>query len=246
MARRKANTTKLEIIQVATQMFLEKGYTNTSAKAISDELDISTGNLTFYFPTKEHLLAEMIQMLCGFQWKMITQSTNEGNTSLLAVCLELMAMAAICEENEIMKDFYISAYTHPMTLEIIRKNDAERAKLVYEKYTSDWTEEDFLEAEILVSGIEYTTLMTTNDSLSLETRISGALNTIMMIYNVPEDVRQKKIEKVLAMDYRGMGQSILQEFTEYIREINEQALEELIKNNRRMRKTANLNSEVTV
>lgn len=246
MARRKANTTKLEIIQVATQMFLEKGYTNTSAKAISDELDISTGNLTFYFPTKEHLLAEMIQMLCGFQWKMITQSTNEGNTSLLAVCLEMMAMAAICEENEIMKDFYISAYTHPMTLEIIRKNDAERAKRVYEKYTSDWTEEDFLEAEILVSGIEYTTLMTTNDSLSLETRISGALNTIMMIYNVPEDVRQKKIEKVLAMDYRGMGQSILQEFTEYIREINEQALEELIKNNRRMRKTANLNSEVTV
>ena len=53
MARRRANTTKLEIIQVATQMFMERGFTETSAKAVSDKLDISTGNLTFHFPTKE-------------------------------------------------------------------------------------------------------------------------------------------------------------------------------------------------
>lgn len=227
MARHKANTTKLEIIQVATQMFMERGFSDTSAKAISDKLDISTGNLTFHFPTKEHLLAEMVQILCDFQWKMMTQVTQEGNTSLLAVCLELMSMAAICEENEIMKDFYISAYTHPMTLEIIRKNDAERAKMVFGTYVSDWTEEDFLEAENLVSGIEYTTLMTTDDSLPLEKRISGALNTIMMIYAVPEAVRQRKLEKVRAMDYHSMGRRISQEFVEYMKEVNEQALNKL-------------------
>lgn len=231
MARGKANITKLEIVQVATRMFLDRGFSNTSAKSISDELDISTGNLTFHFPTKEHLLAEMVQMLCDFQWKMMTQVTQEGNTSLLAVCLELMTMAAICEENEIMKDFYISAYTHAMTLEIIRKNDAKRAEAVFDKYCTNWTEEDFLEAETLVSGIEYATLMTTDDTLSLETRIEGALNTIMRIYDVPKEVRQMKIEKVLAMDYRKMGQRILQEFAEYIREVNEQALEEWMPRN---------------
>jgi len=227
MARHKANTTKLEIIQVATQMFMERGFTDTSAKAISDELNISTGNLTFHFPTKEHLLAEMVRMLCDFQWKMMTRVTQDGNSSLLAMCLELMAMAAICEENEVMKDFYICAYTHPMTLEIIRKNDAKRAKMIFGTYCPDWREEDFLESEMLVSGIEYTTLMTTNSSLSLERRISGALNAIMMIYAIPEELRQTKIKKVLAMDYRGMGRRILQEFTEYIKEVNEQALEEL-------------------
>lgn len=236
MARHKANTTKLEIIQVATEMVFEKGFSNTSAKAISEELDISTGNLTFYFPTKEHLLAVMVQMLCDFQRKMIKQVTNEGNTSLLAVCLELMTMVAICEEDEIMKDFYISAYTHPMTLDIIRKNDAQRAEMVFEKYCTDWTKEDFLEAEVLVSGIEYTTLMTTNDSLPLEKRIAGALNTIMMIYAVPEEVRQKKLEKVLAMDYHSMGQRISQEFMDYVKEVNEHALEELIKNSRRRKR----------
>ena len=57
MARRRVNTTKLEIVQTATKMFLEKGYTATSIKTIADALDMSTGHLTFYFPTKEHLLA---------------------------------------------------------------------------------------------------------------------------------------------------------------------------------------------
>ena len=59
MARRKSNLTKLEIMQVAMKMFLEKGFTNTSAKAISNELNISTGNLTFYFPTKNYMISAL-------------------------------------------------------------------------------------------------------------------------------------------------------------------------------------------
>ena len=64
MARNKADTTKREILDVAMRMFLERGYSNTSIKAISDELDISTGNLTFHYPTKEHLLAKLAGLLC--------------------------------------------------------------------------------------------------------------------------------------------------------------------------------------
>ena len=80
-------------------MFLERGYTDTSIKAISDQLGISTGNLTFYFPAKEHLLAVLVEMLCDFQWKLMERNVDEGNSSLMAMCLELPAMAAICEEN---------------------------------------------------------------------------------------------------------------------------------------------------
>lgn len=71
MARRRLNTTKFEIIQTATRMFLEKGYTATSIKAIANALDMSTGHLTFYFPTKEHLLAELVDLLCNFQWEQV-------------------------------------------------------------------------------------------------------------------------------------------------------------------------------
>lgn len=227
MARRKENNaTKLGIVRVATGMFLERGYSNASARAIANELGISTGNITFYFPSKEHLLAILVQMLCDFQRQMMEQAVDEGKTSLMAICLELVAMAAICEENEIAKDFYLSAYTNPMCLEIIRKSDTRRAKEVFGEYCTGWTDENFVEAETLVSGIEYATLMTTHDSASLEVRIAGALNQIMALYNVPADVRKTKIDKVLALDYTSIGRRILTEFTEYINSENNRLMEE--------------------
>ena len=45
-----ANNTKLEILQCATELFLEKGYTSAYVTAIANKLDISTGNLTFHYP----------------------------------------------------------------------------------------------------------------------------------------------------------------------------------------------------
>lgn len=227
--RRKNNTTKLEIIQVASRLFLNRGYSKTTIKAIADELDISTGHLMFYFPTKEHLLAVLVHMLCDYQWKLMQNHVEEGNTSVMALCLELSTMAAMCEDDEIAKDFYISAYTHPLTLGIIRKNDAERAKCVFGEYCPNWEHQNYAEAEILVSGIEYATLMTTGEAASIDIRIEGGLNTILTIYQVPEDIRRTKINKVLAIDYRALGKQVLENFKYYVEETNEQAFEDLLR-----------------
>ena len=42
----------------------------------------------------------------------------------------------------------------------------------------------------------------------------------MMIYNVPEEIRKIKIDKVLAMDYRSIGKRIFNEFKEYVEKEN--------------------------
>ena len=190
---------------------------------------MSPGNVTFYFPTKEHLLAELVDLLCDFQWEMMKNEADDGISSIMAICLELTAMATMCEDDEIAKDFYISAYTSPICLEIIRENDRKRAKQVFREYCTDWTEEQFAEAEILVSGLEYATLMTTGGTVPMETRLTGALNLILMIYGIPEEIRQKKIRKVLAMDYYSIGRRVLLEFRKYVDEANEQAIVSLLR-----------------
>ena len=233
MARRRRNMTKLEIIGTATELFLEKGYSNTSPNAISEELDISTGNLTYYFPTKEYLLAELVDMLCTFQWKLMEEEAGEGISSIMALCLELISIAAACEQDEAIKDFFISSYQSPICLDIIRRNDAKRAKEIFADHRPDWTDEQFAEAEILVSGIEYGTLMTAGTPVKLETRISGALYNILGIYGVPEDVRNMKLEKMLAMDYRGIGLRVLAEFKKYVADTNQHALDEVMRPRRK-------------
>jgi len=230
MARiNKGALSRLEIIREASRQFLEKGYSSTTVTAIAKALEMSPGNLTFYFPTKEHLLAELVEALCAFQWKMMEEEASEGYSSVMAICLELTSMAAAAEADPIIMDFFVSSYQSPICLRVIRKNDTVRAAKVFRPYCPDWTEEQFLEAELLVSGIEYATLMNTGEPVTLETRISGALNNILSIYGIPEELRKTKLQKVFAMDYRTIGRRTLAAFKAYVEEANDQAFQKLIK-----------------
>ena len=227
MAR--VNTTKHEIIQTASRLFLENGYSATSPKTICDELGISTGNLTYYFPTKEHLLAELVKMLCSFQYEVMVKEADDGISEVLAVCLELATMVAASESDPVIKDFFISCYSNPLCLDIIRKNDTERAKKVFAEYRPDWSDEQFAEAEILVSGIEFATFMTTDNVVDVETRVTGALENILGIYGVPPEVRDIKIKKVFSTNYTELGKKVLAGFKEFVNKTNEQIFIDMLK-----------------
>ena len=226
---RNPTPTKAVIVKVASELFFENGFTKTTSAEVCKKADISAGNLTFYFPTKEHILATIVKMMIDFQWKAMENATDEGQSSLLAYCLELTTMVAISEEIPQMQDFFTAAYSHPMTLDLIRSNDVEKIKQVFAAYTEDWNEEWFTETETIISGIEYANLMRTEHSASAPHRIEGALNSIMMLFGVPEELRRAKVEKVLAMDYQAIGRRLYGEFKQYVTETNEQALDEVLK-----------------
>jgi hypothetical protein len=230
MATQKSIKTKMEIIKKATHTIWERGYSDSSIKNIANELGMSTGNLTYYYPTKEHILAALVDNLCKFQWKLIEDESEDGISSVMAVCLELVSMASACESNPIAKDFLISSYQSPMSLKIIRENDTKRSKDVYKEYCAGWTNEQFIQAEILVSGIEYATLMSLEDGVSLETRIAGALDKILVIYGVPEELRRVKIQKALSYDYKNIGERIFREFKEYVDKSTEESFGKMLLN----------------
>ncbi len=213
---KKSKLIKHKIIKAALEMFLEVGYSKTSPQMIARELGISTGNLTYHFPTKEHLLSVLVEMLCEFQEKLLEYEANNGVSSNISLCIELMTVAAACEENEVARDFFISTFQSPMCLEHLQKSHVERAKRLFAEQCKDWSDEQFIEAEILVHGIDYATIISNSDLLPLDLRISGALNQILSIYNLPEDVRKEKIEKVLALDCRGLSKQVLNEFKKYV------------------------------
>ena len=225
----RAELTRHEIIRVAANRFLNDGYTKTTVAAMASALKMSKGNMTFHFPTKEHMLAELVDMLCKYQWKMMEDEAKEGYSSIMAVCLELLTIASACEQDEIAKDFFLSSYRSELCMAHIRKNDKERAKKVFKEYCPDWTDEYFSEAESLVSGIEYATLLTTPDSAPLEVRVGGAVKTILSIYGVPKEIRDQKVHRVLSMDYKTLGLDTLRKFREYVDDTTEQALFDLLK-----------------
>jgi len=225
----RAELTRNEIIRIAANRFLNDGYAKTTISSMARDLNMSTGNMTFHFPTKEHLLSELVSILCKYQWELMEREVREEQSPIMAVCLELLSMASACEQDAVAREFFIASYTSEMSLDIIRKNDKERAKRVFYDYCSDWSDERFAEAGALVSGIEFATIMKTSESPSLETRIVGALDAILTTYNVPREVRERKIKRALDLDYRSFGAGILKEFRRYVDEKTEKAIFELIK-----------------
>ncbi len=233
MARTRVTTTKYEIIEVASEFFFKVGYSNTSPKMIAEELGLSTGNITYYFPTKEHLLSVLVEMLCDFQLKMLEAEADIGMGSVAAICFETMTVAVACEESEIARDFFTAVFQSELCRNYLRENHVKRAKRIFKNECSDWTDDEFQEAELLVMGIQYAAIVTTNADISLKTRIAGALNQVLSIYNIDEDTRKKEIETVLEKDCREISKRVLDGFLRFVEKANTQALEQMIKGNRR-------------
>ncbi len=217
---RKIVNTRYKILLCAAKLFLEKGYKDTYVTTITNMLKISTGNLTFHFPTKEHILAELVKELNLFQ-QQIAVSNDHTEVSLPgAYLLELVMFASICEENPNIRDLMVAAYTYPLSLEMVRANDTQRAKSVFGEFCPEWTETDFIQAENVVSGIEYAMYRTENtQQISFEQRVTSSIDAIMKVYEVPENIRQNIIAEVMSADYRGKGGRIFEEFADYIEDI---------------------------
>ena len=221
MARKKVvNETKNAIIRVAIEMFLERGFTNTSARAIAAELGISTGNITFYFPSKEHLLMVLVEMLCDFQWSMLEQQADEEETALMAFCMETMTVAAACEQNEIARDLFLSVFQSELCRNLLRENHVARAERIFSEYCGDWTHQQFRIAEILVMGIQHAVIIPTDVEIPLSERIAAALNQILSIYGVPENNRAEKIRRILALDYNDIRQRVREGSLRYVDQLN--------------------------
>ena len=221
MARKKVvNETKNTIIRVAIEMFLERGFTNTSVRAIAAELGISTGNITFYFPSKEHLLMVLVEMLCDSQWSMLEQQADEEETALMAFCMETMTVAAACEQNEIARDLFLSVFQSELCRNLLRENHVARAERIFSEYCGDWTHQQFRIAEILVMGIQYAVIIPTDVEIPLSERIAGALNQILSIYGVPENNRAEKIRRILALDYNDIRQRVREGSLRYVDQLN--------------------------
>lgn len=210
------------------KMFLEKGFTNTSVKAISNELNISTGNLTFYFPTKEHILLELTKEITQFHTKCIDKVAKK-NDDLYSYCWEVTAQIILCEENEQARNIYLAIYSHPLTLQYVKDWTAEKNRQILGNRLKDWTYERFRRVENVTCCIERSALTEPcTDIYNIEDKIRLILTCLLKIYDISYEEREKVIGEILATDYRKTGRELLKQLTQYVEKQTEQALEEAI------------------
>ena len=60
---KKGEKRKLELLKIAYDMFLSRGYENTSVDEIIAKAQIAKGTYYYYFPSKEKMLEDVIGMM---------------------------------------------------------------------------------------------------------------------------------------------------------------------------------------
>lgn len=60
---KKGEKRKLELLKIAYNMFIARGYENTSVDEIITEAQIAKGTYYYYFPSKEKMLEDVIEMM---------------------------------------------------------------------------------------------------------------------------------------------------------------------------------------
>jgi AcrR family transcriptional regulator len=59
----KGDQTKALILETALEMFRERGYDNTTMRAVAQKAGVSLGNAYYYFRSKEYLIQAFYQRL---------------------------------------------------------------------------------------------------------------------------------------------------------------------------------------
>ena len=135
-------------------------------------------------------------------------------------------MAALCETSPTAKEFYLAAYTHLLPLDTIRKNDTQKTQDIFRQYCPHFQEIDYICMENIVSGIEYASLITpSQETVTLDQKVACTLNSILTLYNVPEETRRLEIYKVMASGFQSHGKDLLREFMEFTEAVNAQAVQ---------------------
>lgn len=121
--------TKQRLCLAAISLFNEKGYDNTSLREIAETAGTTIGNLTYHFPHKEELIAE-IQNALHFDFFHLFPDKKEGDW-LEALIHTFMRAEVNQQENSFYYKSYIKLSSDSET---IRENNQRFREQLYYQY----------------------------------------------------------------------------------------------------------------
>ena len=218
MAHRENNSTQHAILEAATRKFLVNGFHKTSAKMICEELGISPGNLTFWYPTKADMLLEFTKRIMSYHEKFIEFNKNNGADALYTYCIEIVIQIVLCEERDNIRDIYYSMYSEPLTLSYLKDWTAEKNLGVLGSYLPDWDLKRFRRAANVTCCIERSALAEPcTEDYTLEDKIWLTLTCLLKIYDFDSKQREKVISEILATDYHKIKDGMLEQLEEFLK-----------------------------
>lgn len=207
----KYSEVRKRILNSAARLFLENGYSATSLKELAADAETNTGALMRIFGSKENILAVLVRYVLNEQFACAAEMVKgKTNDKILFYAAETSLQLYIVESNENIRDIYGTAYSLPVTTQIIQQTITCKLEEIFKEYLPHFETKDFYELEIASGGIMRGFMTIPCDMyFTMERKIKRFLETTFLVYRISEGKINEAIEFAAQFDFKTAAERVV-------------------------------------
>ena len=222
MARRSVQVEKVKekILYTAAELFLEKGYTETTMRGLAQRSGVDVSSMNRAFGCKENILCELVTYVLLGQFDAMT-ALLKGVTDdrILFYAAETTMQLYMAESDKSIRNLYLAAYSLPNSINIIQQAITEKLEQIFETHLPHLMTRDFYELEIASSGVMRSFMARPCDMyFTMDRKVNRFLETTFRIYQVPDEKIQEAIEFVQQFNFPDIAKNTIDRMLQYLKE----------------------------
>ena len=216
--KREKGVSRSMILHSATKLFLEKGYSNTRVRDISNDSGVTYNEIFRMYEDKDTLLSHLINLVIAHQFEFSENYLkNITDDKLYLYVFESTLQLYIAESMEHIREMYAVSYSLPNTSHKIYEYITEKIENVFKDYLPHYETKDFYELEIACAGIMRGFIINPcNMYFTMDRKVRRFIKTTLKIYEVPKDIIVETIMFVESFDMKKFAKEVIDTLYEYI------------------------------
>lgn len=216
----KAEKIREKTLYVATELFLEKGYTNTTLRVLAAQAGVDVSAINRAFGCKENILCELVKYVLEEQFRTAAANISTATDDpILFYAAETTMQLYMAESRESVRELYLTAYSLPSSLDVIQQMITEKLEQIFGAHLPQATTKDFYELEIASGSIIRGFMERRCDVyFTMERKVKRYLETTLRIFQVPEEKISEAVAFVKQFDFAQIAEGIIDRMLNYLKE----------------------------
>lgn len=214
----RADKAKSKVLHAAAKLFLEKGYTETTLRELSQVSGVNYGSLTFAFRSKENILSELVGFVLDGQFE-FTEKLLSGKTDdkILFYAVETTLQLYMAESSEHIRELYSLSYSQAASSDIIYNKITKKLAEIFSEQYPDFTQGEFYEKELASAGI-MRNYMTRPCGIyfTMERKVAAFLENTFLLYEIPREKILEAIRFVSQFDFKMLAAELIDNMLAYL------------------------------
>lgn len=189
------------VLEVSRNLFLNKGYSKTTIKEITQAAGITTGSLYHFFKGKEDILRHLTQEIFASAASLSDFVLKEDADPCRRFSLEVGLQFYFIHKYKPIAELYLAAHESAEIAALMARSAQDRNQKLFQARCPDFTTDDHHAVALAIKGIIHSYIQeSVYNTQSISTELMfRAIEMSLALYRIPEKEIEKAIQATHAL-----------------------------------------------